>query len=376
MIIIISAITVTLTLFYVAGVFYFRSGWLKVEHFSPERISPKTRVTVLIAARNEEDNIDRTIRALIKQNYPKNLLEIIIVDDHSTDHTASIISGYINQGVRLLKLSETAILNSYKKKAISEGVKLATGELLVTTDADCYMSPDWLSTIVSFYEQFGWKLISSPVTFFEEKKKFEKLQTVEFLYLIGLGAASIGNKMPATCNGANLAYTKQVFTELKGFQGIDDLASGDDELFMHKVASAYPSSIGFCKSVDAIVYTHAKSNLPEFIRQRKRWASKSTKYKNKSIVALGVLIWLFNLLIFINIIAGIFFPEYLLIALFSLISKFLVEMLFINLMLTFIGRTNLVRYVPILTVIHIVYMIYIGIAGNSGKYIWKGRKVK
>jgi cellulose synthase/poly-beta-1,6-N-acetylglucosamine synthase-like glycosyltransferase len=91
------------------------------------------------------------------------------------------------------------------------------------------------------------------VVFFEEKSYFERLQTLEFLYLIGLGAATIGNKKPSTCNGANLAYTKEVFEELKGFQGIDDLASGDDELFLHKVAAKYPDKIGFCKSFDALV---------------------------------------------------------------------------------------------------------------------------
>lgn len=376
MIILVSTLTFLLTLFYVAGVLYFRRGWLRLPYFIPEKVSPKTKVTVLVAARNEEENIERTIKALINQKYPKHLLEIIIIDDHSTDNTAWIVSRYFDDSVRLLKLNESQILNSYKKKAISEGIRLATGDLMVTTDADCCMDENWLYTIVSFYEQFDWKLISSPVIFFEERNRFEKLQTLEFLYLIGLGAASIGNKMPSTCNGANLAYTKQVFNELGGFRGIDDLASGDDELFLHKVASAYPGSIGFCKSLDAMVYTHAKPNLREFIRQRKRWASKSTKYKNKSIVVLGVTIWLFNVFIFLNLAIGLYNSEYLRIAGLSLFCKFLVEVFFLNLMLRFTKRLQFIRFMPLLTVVHIIYMIYIGIAGNSGKYIWKGRRVK
>src|SRR5690606_5203635 len=127
------------------------------------------------------------------------------------------------------------------------------------------------------------------------------LQTLEFLYLIGLGAASIGNREASTCNGANLAYRKDIFMELNGFQGIEELASGDDELFLHKVAAKYPEKIGFCKSREAVVYTEAKDSLSSFISQRKRWASKSTHYKKKAIVYLGVGVWLFNVFLLLNL---------------------------------------------------------------------------
>ena len=224
-------------------------------------------VSILIAARNEEDKIAFTIEDILRQDYPRNLVELIVIDDHSTDRTAEIIARYAGKGVKLIRLNEDKPLNSYKKKAISEAIQIAAGELIVTTDADCRMNTAWLSTIVAYFETNNLKLISSPVVFYEEKSFFERLQTLEFLYLIGLGAATIGNKTPSTCNGANLAYRKDVFHELKGFQGIDDLASGDDELFLHKVASKYPDDIGFCKSNDALVFTHAKPSLKEFISQ-------------------------------------------------------------------------------------------------------------
>ena len=219
-------------------------------------------------------------------------------------------------------------------------------------------------------------MISSPVAFFEEKNSFEEMQSLEFLFLIGLGAAGIGNNMPSTCNGANLAYRRDVFHELKGFQGIDDLASGDDELFLHKVASAYPGRIGFCKSADALVYTHAKSSLKEFIQQRKRWASKSTHYKNRGIVLLGISVWLFNLIILLNFLAGFLDPVFWYLSLMSIIIKMLVELIFLIPVCSFAGRKSLLWYQPLLTVIHIFYLIFIGIAGNSGKYNWKGRMVR
>ncbi|MBC7913407.1 MAG: glycosyltransferase [Pyrinomonadaceae bacterium] len=355
---------------------FFWYGWKRLPVPQTSSISNKTSVSILIAARNEEDKIGNTIDDILKQSYPRNLFELIVIDDHSYDNTATIISGYANDGVKLITLNEDKPLNSYKKKAISEAINMANGELIITTDADCRMGPLWLQTIVSCYENNSYKLVSSPVIFFEEKSFFERLQTLEFLYLIGLGAATIGNKKPSTCNGANLAYRKDVFFELNGFQGIDDLASGDDELFLHKVASKYADEIGFCKSYDALVYTHAKPNIKEFISQRKRWASKSTRYKNKKIVALGVSIWLFNVLILLNTLLGFYFTSCWAVVAITLIAKGLSELFFLIPVTAFGKRKQLLWYLPLLTFIHTVYIAYIGIAGNSGKYIWKNRLVK
>ena len=373
---VISFLTAFLTLSYLAVVLYLKKGWSRLVYFRKNNQAPKTFVSVLIAARNEEDKLEKTIKDILAQNYPKHLFELIIVDDHSTDKTTEIILSYSSQGVRLIKLNEDQPLNSYKKKAIAEAIKISTGELIITTDADCRMGVDWLNTIVSCYEEYDYKMISSPVSYFEEKSFFEEMQTLEFLYLIGLGASTIGNKMPSTCNGANLAYKKEVFLELKGFTGIDDLASGDDELLLHKVASKYPDGIGFCKSREAIVYTHAKTTLNEFMQQRKRWASKSTKYKNKNLVVLGVTLWLFNLFILLNFVLGFFESTFWTLTLISLFCKFLVELAFLVPMCSFAKRPKLLWYLPFLTIIHIIYFILIGILGNSGKYNWKGRMVR
>lgn len=373
---IISIISFFLTILYAGLLLFFKKGWHSLPDFTFQEVSPKTKVSILIAARNEAAQIHLTIKDILAQTYSSNLYELIIVDDHSTDDTAQIIERYKPHGVKLIRLNESQPLNSYKKKAIAEAIKTAAGELIITTDADCRMSKDWLMTVVNYYEQKNLKLISSPVAYFEEKDHFEKLQTLEFSFLIGLGAAGIGNKMPSTCNGANLAYRKDIFIELGGFKGIDDLASGDDELFLHKVAAAYPNDIGFCKSYDAIVFTHAKSNLSEFIQQRKRWASKSVKYKDKRIIALAVAIWFFNLLLIFNLVWGIFNIVVLKLVLLQFLIKALAEFIFLKPVMDFSRRRNILAYLPALTIIHVIYFIYIGIAGNSGKYQWKERMVK
>jgi cellulose synthase/poly-beta-1,6-N-acetylglucosamine synthase-like glycosyltransferase len=192
-----------------------------------------------------------------------------------------------------------------------------------------------------------------------------------------LGAAGIGNGNPTTCNGANLAYRKSLFFEMGGFNGIDELASGDDELLLHKVAEKYADRIGFCKSREAVVYTDAKENLKSFLSQRKRWASKSTKYKDKKVVVLGVCIWLFNLSLLLSLIFllfGAFEASELVII--SLLMKIGVELAFLYPIVSFVGRRELLWNLPFLSVIHSLYLVYIGIIGNIGKYDWKGRTVK
>lgn len=369
-------LTTGFTAFYVIAVLFLRRGWIRLPINKVFCKLPGTSVTVVIAARNEEMNIGATIQDVLDQDYPPGLLEVIIVNDHSTDSTGGVVRSFENRGVRLIEFKESQPLNSYKKKALSKAIAEASGELIVATDADCRMGREWLKAMVGEYEERGLLLVSGPVAFNKERNLFERLQTLEFLYLIGLGGASIGNGKPSTCNGANLAYRRDVFYELGGFSGIDDLASGDDELFLHKVAEKYPERIGFCKNRNAIVTTQAKETLQSFISQRKRWASKSTRYKNKWVVFLGVSIWLFNVLLASSLLVAFTGFETWNVFIGCFLAKMAVEFLFLQPVCRFANRSSYLKLLPFLSVLHVLYLIYIGVAGNSGKYQWKGRRVR
>jgi cellulose synthase/poly-beta-1,6-N-acetylglucosamine synthase-like glycosyltransferase len=376
LIVLLSTISLLLTSIYLFLLVYFIRGWsvLRKPVVYTDKFS--TKVTVLIAARNEEDNIKLTIDDQLAQDYPKELTEIVIVDDHSVDKTAEIIRTYADRGIKLLQLNEDQPLNSYKKKAIATAIDVSTGDLIVATDADCRMGSKWLSSIVGYYESNNLVMISSPVTYFQERTLFEYLQTLEFAYLIGLGASFIGNKRASTCNGANLAYRKDVFYEVGGFKGIDDLASGDDELLLQKVAMRYPGRIGFLKQREAIVYTHAKHTLSSFLKQRRRWASKSVKYKDKRIVALAVSIWLFNVSLLVNAGLGLYNTAFLKLFLTQFLLKYLFEVAFLLPITTFLKRQGLVLLLLLLIPVHVIYFVYIGLMGSTRKYEWKGRIVK
>ena len=371
-----SLVSALLTGLYLFVLVYLIIGWARLKKPKFNGAVSSTKVTVMIAARNEEERIRYTIDDLLAQDYPKHLTEIIMVDDHSTDKTAQIIRSYEDRGIKLLQLNEDKPLNSYKKKAIARAIDLSTGTLMVATDADCRMGQKWLSTIVDYYQTNNPVMISSPVAYFEERGLFEYLQTLEFSYLIGIGASFIGNGRASTCNGANFAYRKDVFYEVGGFKGIDDLASGDDELLLQKVAVLYPGRIGFLKSSEAIVYTHAKHTLKEFLQQRRRWASKSTKYKDKKVVALAVCIWLFNLSLLVNGALSFYDTYFFKVFALQFLMKYIFEVAFLLPITNFFKRVKLVGLLLLLSPMHIVYFVYIGLLGNTRKYVWKDRVVR
>jgi cellulose synthase/poly-beta-1,6-N-acetylglucosamine synthase-like glycosyltransferase len=355
---------------------FFIKGWTNLKQPLVKTTGLTTKATVMIAARNEGERIHLTIEDILAQDYPKHLTEIIIVDDHSTDNTSDIIRRYADQGVKLLQLNEAKPLNSYKKKAIARAINLSTGDFMVATDADCRMGPKWLSSIIGYYEANDVVMISSPVNFFEEKSLFENMQTLEFSFLIGIGASFIGHKRASTCNGANFAYRKDTFYEVGGFSGIDELASGDDELLLQKVAERFPGRIGFLNLSEAIVYTHAKHNLQSFLLQRRRWASKTTKYKDKKVIIVAVFIWLYNMTMIANLLMGFFDTAFWQLLLAEFIIKCLIESFFLYIICSFFKRLKLLLLLPLVAPLHMVYLCYLGLMGTSRKYYWKGRVVK
>jgi cellulose synthase/poly-beta-1,6-N-acetylglucosamine synthase-like glycosyltransferase len=376
LIVILSTASFLLTGLFLCVVAFIVIGWNAIKRPQIKLEGFTTKVTVMIAARNEAESIHLTINDILAQDYPKHLTEIIIVDDHSTDNTSQIISSYADKGIKLLQLNEDKPLNSYKKKAIAEAIKLSNGELMVATDADCRMGSKWLSSVAGYYEMEEPFMISSPVSYFEERSLFERMQALEFYSLIATGGAFIGNGHASTCNGANLAYRKDIFYEVGGFKGIDDLASGDDELLLQKVAARYPGKIGFLKWYDAVVFTHAKHNLSSFMQQRRRWASKSVKYKDKKVVALVVGLWLFNLSVLANLCYGLYDTNYLIVSGIQYLTVFLAELALLWPVTAFFKRRKLMLVLPISIPLYFVYFVYIGLLGNKGKYNWKGRMVR
>ncbi len=263
-----------------------------------------------------------------------------------------------------------------KKSALAFGLENATGELIVQTDGDCHVQPDWLKLLESTYQTQGSKFISGPVCLTAGKSVFEKMQVVEFASLIGSGAASIGIQKPTMCNGANLAYEKAAFYEVNGFAGNEGIASGDDEFLMHKIHQLYPGKVSFLKAPAATVFTSAKSSFQDFFAQRVRWASKWKFYKNSSGQLLALLVFGVNLLL----LAGFFYWLNNRISSEAFWCLFIVksagDIVFLGLVLNFSRSLNLLLYWLPLQFCYIPYVVYTALAGLKGNYQWKGRNLQ
>jgi hypothetical protein len=178
------------------------------------------------------------------------------------------------------------------------------------------------------------------------------------------------------CNGANLAYRKTAFIKVNGFKGIDNVASGDDMLLMHKIKEQFPGKLGYLFSPDAIVSTTPMPDWISFFNQRIRWASKAEKYDDKSIIAVLALVYFYNvLLLLLGVLSfrNIFYLELLLI---SLAVKTIVELSFMFPVAEFYKEKKLLWWFPLMQPFHVMYMVIAGWLGKFGSYRWKGRKVK
>ncbi len=336
----------------------------------------QTRVSVIVPARNEALNIGNCLQSLINQYYPRALTEIIVVNDFSTDQTAARVLEYGNQ-CKLLNLSDYVpdSLNSYKKKAIETGIMYSGGELIICTDADCTMGPEWISTLVSAYQKDGLQFIAAPVKINVNRSALSVFQALDFISLQGITGAAVYKNLYPMCNGANLAYTRTAYNAVGGFADIDHIASGDDMLLMKKIQASFPGKSGYLKDVQAIVCTAPAENIKAFFNQRIRWASKMAHYKHPATFATLAGVFLVNGFLLLLLISCFFYGHwrwFLLLLAFKTISEYF----FVSQVAAFFQQKSLMKYFPFCQPFHIAYTVIAGSFGSFGKYEWKNRKVK
>lgn len=353
-------------------------GWFRLPSAKlPPSYEASTRITLIIAIRNEAENILNLLRDLERQTYPISLLEVMVVDDFSEDNSVELVKQFAFNAALNIRVCELKNgTGSGKKSAVNFGVQQATGQLVVQTDGDCRVQPDWLKLLVYTYVAEGAKFISGPVCLEAGDSVFEKMQVVEFASLIGSGAAAIGLGKPNMCNGANLAFEKAAFEKVSGYAGNEQVASGDDEFLMHKIHARFPGKVSFLKASDAIVFTAAKQTVSGFISQRVRWASKWRFYQNLPAQLVAVLVFGVNLLVLVaaagwlsgQVSGAIFWSFYLL--------KTGTDIVFLLHILRFLRKPNYLIFTLPLQLVYAPYVVYCALAGLTGKYNWKGRILK
>ena len=345
-------------------------GWERAEPYhNPENIY--LPVSLVIAVRNESENILNLVHDIEKQDFPDQKIEVIIVNDHSDDDTQERVSDYINQTdlqIKLLKLAD----EEGKKAALHMGIQNASNNIILTTDGDCRVGKDWISSMVSYFNEEKTQLVSGPVRIYPQSTFFSRLQASEFATLISSGAATIAYGWPTMANGANLAFRKSTYNEVA--ERYEQTASGDDVFLLHKIRQKYPGGISFCKDKLAIVDTPASTSLSSFFQQRKRWAAKWGEYRHWPTKLLAIAIFLINLsALLLPVFAGLNQMSWVLAANLFVV-KFVFEFWFIKTVQRFFKADFRFYEFVILALIYPFYVVFTAVSGLFGKYEWKGRK--
>lgn len=365
---------------YAGLILFYLALFLRLRPVTPNSGEPATSFSIIIPARNEEENIVSCLQSIYRQQYPAHLYEVWVIDDHSTDNTAALVKALQAQhpSLHLVRLADEVqgkLLNAYKKKAIEITIPKTNGEWIVTTDADCIAGEKWLTCFDGYIRQHHPALIAAPVAFEHQGSVPSLFQCLDFMSLQGITAAAVAAEKHSMCNGANLAYRKSAFLEVGGFTGIDNIASGDDMLLMHKIRKQHPKQLGYLFSPDAVVRTLPMADWSSFFQQRIRWASKAERYDDKSIIAVLALVYLFNLLLLSLAIAAFFSGTAAWLFLFSTSVKIIVELVFMLPVARFFRQQQLLWWFPLMQPLHIVYIVVAGWLGKFGSYRWKERKV-
>lgn len=356
-----------LTALYMLAMLFIAAGLFKV---TAAQAMDTPFVSIVIAARNEEDNIAPLLAALAAQDYAPDKFEIILVDDASTDATAlritAAISTYRHLTIHHLLVRNRAEVLSPKKNALAQGIAQARGEILLLTDADCRPQPTWISSMVRHFDKdVGLVIGFSPYELPALQGMGGRLMAIDALSLAALSAGSSGWGRPATCSGRNLAYRKCVYDQVGGFKEISQFISGDDDLFLKLVSQKTRWHIRYAYSAATVVPTMMLNSVHQFVQQRIRHASKGFHYgwRMTSILACA---WLFNALLLALLLTGFWYKILLLWGL-----KAVAEL---ALLIPFAQKMNRMHYMtiwPLAALLHVPYVVVFGALGSLVKYRWK-----
>jgi len=344
---------ILISIFYFTLITIFFIGWRRLNAFVPkgnEQIH--TKLSVIVACRNEESHIRQLIGCLAQQSYQN--FELILVNDHSDDATRFHIKAAQKSfpSIRLIDATGYG-----KKNAIREGILTSENELIVTTDADCLPSYHWLESIVCFSRKYPSDLIICPVKLSWRKGLLSQLQILEFASLIASAAGSAGSGMPVLCNGANMVFRRKAW--LKSQEELhQDKMSGDD-MFLLESIKKRGGVIRFLKSESAFVITAQANTLWEFIKQRRRWTSKSAAYTDWQIILTASIVYLTNLMMVVSAFCSFMYPDAFTVFVSLFAIKFLVDTAFMYTVRKFFQLNNIWFFSFILSVFYPIYIVLI-----------------
>lgn len=359
---------------YVVFILQLIFGFDKVKAFVRTDEKPKTTFSIIVPFRNEEKNLPKLLKSISNLNYPKDLFEIIMVDDFSKDNSERVyIKWRMENGlIETTLLENLRLSNSPKKDAISRAVPIIKHEWIITTDADCTVNKNWLLTLDNFIQKNNPEMVVGAVVYKTKNNWFHHFQQLDLLSLQGTTIGSFGIGKPFMCNGANFAYTKKFFNELGGFGGINNTASGDDVMLLQKALKVNSDKVNYLKNTETIVKTKPENDLFKLFMQRVRWASKTTSYKNTYAKLLAVIVLLMNLSLVVS--CALWVVDKIGIWTLSIVFliKYLVDYILIYKSNQYLRKGKFI--LPLASsLVYPVFSSLVGIYSLFGSFSWKGR---
>ncbi len=308
--------------------------WNGLQKSSIAQVGSLPFVTVVVAFRNEADHIAALLSTLHNQDYPDHLYELILVDNHSTDDSVTIARRFRKPHPDTQIVDLSAFLpqqEAFKKEALTHGIKLSGGSIILTTDADCQVPETWVSSIVNYLITTSCQLVTGPVMISHSNNLIGQYQQLDLCGLMVATGGGLRNQYLLMANGANLAFYKSKFYELGGYGDARSLSSGDDVLLLHKFYRNEPDNVGFIKDDRAIVLTQSVPDLSSLIQQRHRWASKATQYDHLPTKIVALIVFANSSLLFIHLITGVLWNKtYLWILLAHMLIKLIADSILLH----------------------------------------------
>jgi len=324
-------------------------------------------VSIVVAARNEEKNILTCIESLDKLIYPEGKLEIIIVDDASTDGTGKIIKDFIKEKPRfktfILDENQTGKLKG-KIRAMAEGIKIADGEIILTTDADCVVSPLWAKTIASYY--VGNVGVVNGFTTQFVKNSFSGMQAIDFIYLLFIAAGTINLGKPVSCIGNNMSFRKKAYVETGGFENLP-FSVTEDFLLLNSIHKLKKFAVIYPLNKDSLVISKPAESMKELFSQKKRWAVGGI---DTPPLGLGLMLWSFLTNLFL-LMTPIFFSTA---WLYLVVFKAAIDFFVLVPVHQRLGLQKNLKYFPVFEIYYIIYVLVLPFSVLFNKKVkWKDR---
>jgi len=370
LIIIPGSVGLVVSIIYVTIISMAVKGWKQIPDESDGFVKSERSFSVIIAFRNEELNLPGLLEDLKRQDYPSSNFEVWFVDDHSTDKGPEIIEKAIeHQSNMFVAVNE----GEGKKAAIITGVNRSRHDTIITTDADIRISSGWITAYAKHYEKSTANLVFGTVVPCRSGSLFGRLQSLEYLSLMGVSAGLAQAGHAVMCNGANMSFQRHFY--LNRHDPLEEeTPSGDDMFLLLAQKMVDISRIDILKSSTGNVFASMEKSYAGFMHQRIRWASKSRLYKDREVIMLAGLVWLinFSLLLF----AGLSFwsPFFLVIFLTLWIVKSVPDFILVQTVAQYYERTECLKYflpVSLAYPFYINWIVFMSLV--KPKFVWKDR---